>query len=81
MATRRALSGAEGAAQSARVTERLEGLIRPTRGAVIAAYWPIRGELDLRGWMRAIPATGARIWLPYGGYARDERASGARGDS
>lgn len=64
MATRRALSVAEGAAQSARVTERLEGLIRPTRGAVIAAYWPIRGELDLRGWMRAMHAKGARIALP-----------------
>jgi len=31
---------------------------------VVSLYWPFRGELDLRDWMRAAFAKGARVALP-----------------
>lgn len=31
---------------------------------VISGYWPIKGELDLRPWMAALHARGARVALP-----------------
>jgi 5-formyltetrahydrofolate cyclo-ligase len=33
-------------------------------GRAVSGYWPIRGEPDLRGWMAAIHAGGARVALP-----------------
>jgi 5,10-methenyltetrahydrofolate synthetase len=36
--------------------------LRP--GAVVAGYWPIRGELDLRPWLAALDARGHRVALP-----------------
>lgn len=64
MAARRVLSVSENAAQSARAAELLDEVAPPTPGQTIAVYWPIRGELDLRGWMRAAHDKGARIVLP-----------------
>ncbi len=50
--------------QSRLVAAELDPLIAPAAGMTIAAYWPIRGELDLRGWMTTAHAAGARIALP-----------------
>ncbi len=42
----------------------LDRLVNPAPGLIVAAYWPIRAEPDLRGWMAAAHARGARIALP-----------------
>lgn len=42
----------------------LEKRIAITKGVKIAAYWPIRSEPDLRGWMESAHAAGAQILLP-----------------
>lgn len=47
-AARRALSQADHRAQAARVMAALRTEIGPPEGRIIAGYWPIRGELDLR---------------------------------
>jgi len=36
----------------------------PVAGTVVSGYWPIKGELDLRPWMSALAAAGARLALP-----------------
>ena len=64
MATRRGLSADHLAAQSARVARALTRLISASPSLTIAAYWPIRGELDLRGWMGEMHDHGAQIALP-----------------
>jgi 5,10-methenyltetrahydrofolate synthetase len=42
----------------------LDSLIEPRPGLTVSLYWPFRGELDLRDWMRAAHKRGARIALP-----------------
>ncbi len=37
---------------------------RDVAGQVIAGYWPIKGEPDLRGWLDGMRAKGARVALP-----------------
>tara|TARA_R110002049_G_scaffold307712_2_gene509114 strand:- start:87744 stop:88388 length:645 start_codon:yes stop_codon:yes gene_type:complete len=64
MALRRALSPGELAAQSSKVAAALGTLITPQPNLTIAAYWPIRGELDLRGWMKMAHDQGALLALP-----------------
>jgi 5-formyltetrahydrofolate cyclo-ligase len=64
MQARRALSAHELAAQSACVADALTDLVVAHAGLTIAAYWPIRGELDLRPWMTAAHENGAQIALP-----------------
>jgi 5-formyltetrahydrofolate cyclo-ligase len=52
---------------AAAVAAQLDQLIptRTARGvAVVSVYWPFRGELDLRDWMRSATARGLRIALP-----------------
>jgi 5,10-methenyltetrahydrofolate synthetase len=39
-------------------------LIVPADGRIVSVYWPIRGEPDLREWMRARGEQGTRIALP-----------------
>jgi 5,10-methenyltetrahydrofolate synthetase len=34
------------------------------RGRVISGYWPIKGEADLRPWLTALDAAGAKVALP-----------------
>lgn len=44
-----------------------EGLPRwlgDPEGRVISGYWPIKGEADLRPWLAALDAAGARVALP-----------------
>ncbi|MFC0200327.1 5-formyltetrahydrofolate cyclo-ligase [Paracoccus rhizosphaerae] len=44
--------------------EGLGQIIASRAGMSIAAYWPIRGEPDLRPWMSTAHAAGARVLLP-----------------
>ncbi len=43
---------------------RLEQLVEARGARVVGAYWPIRGEPDLRPWMRAADARGLVVALP-----------------
>lgn len=42
----------------------LDGLLPEVDGLIVAAYWPIRGEPDLRDWIGSIRRRGARCALP-----------------
>ncbi|MEY8837496.1 5-formyltetrahydrofolate cyclo-ligase, partial [Cribrihabitans sp. XS_ASV171] len=42
----------------------LDIVVQATPGLIVAAYWPIRAELDLRGWMAAAHDRGMRLALP-----------------
>jgi 5,10-methenyltetrahydrofolate synthetase len=46
------------------VAGELDRLIPSTPGAIVSLYWPFRGELDLRDWMRSAAERGLRIALP-----------------
>lgn len=46
------------------VAAALDREINPGPGMTISLYWPFKGELDLRDWMRRASAAGARIALP-----------------
>jgi 5-formyltetrahydrofolate cyclo-ligase len=46
------------------VAGELDSLIEPRPGITVSLYWPFRGELDLRGWMRTTHDRGIRIALP-----------------
>jgi len=52
------------AAQTALIALQLDGLIPSASGTLVSAYWPIRGEPDLRPWLRAKCEQGMRIALP-----------------
>lgn len=60
----RALSSADRETATARLVASIRDTISPSQGMTIAAYWPIRGEPDLRPWMNEAHAAGARILLP-----------------
>jgi 5,10-methenyltetrahydrofolate synthetase len=53
---------------SARICERLDGLWRQqgrlTRDVIVSAYWPLRGEPDLRPWLGELHARGLVCVLP-----------------
>ena len=49
---------------AAAIAKQLDLEIRPRPGIVISLYWPFRGELDFRPWMRTAFDEGARIALP-----------------
>ncbi len=55
---------AERAAATEALVRKLGEVVVPRPGLRIAAYWPIRGEPDLRGWMAEADAAGARVLLP-----------------
>jgi 5,10-methenyltetrahydrofolate synthetase len=52
------------AALAAHLDSMLEERFGDPAGRVISAYWPIKGEPDLRGWMAGLHARGARVALP-----------------
>lgn len=60
----RALSAEERESATAALIEGLNRIVTPETGMSVAVYWPIRGEPDLRPWMRAADAAGARVLLP-----------------
>jgi 5-formyltetrahydrofolate cyclo-ligase len=67
-AERRALPVAERAGIDAALVRALDALLARRlphlTGRVVAGYWPIRGEPDLRPWLMALRARGAVIALP-----------------
>ncbi|MGB5558405.1 MAG: 5-formyltetrahydrofolate cyclo-ligase [Paracoccaceae bacterium] len=64
IAARLAVPADERARVAGEVAEVLDRLIAPGPGRIISLYWPFRGELDLRDWMRSAHERGARIALP-----------------
>ena len=52
--------------QSAIIVQRLEQIVAASSIAVpaVSLYWPIRGEPDLRPWMRILAGAGVRVALP-----------------
>ena len=68
LAQRRALDPATRRAASTAMAEHLQGLLvdlcGTLRGRVLSAYWPIKGEPDLRPLMRALDEAGVLLALP-----------------
>ncbi|PWE33283.1 5-formyltetrahydrofolate cyclo-ligase [Maritimibacter sp. 55A14] len=64
IAARQALPVADRQAADRRLAEELDRRLPESAGAVIALYWPFRGEPDLRGWAAARRDAGARLALP-----------------
>ncbi|WP_299656751.1 5-formyltetrahydrofolate cyclo-ligase [uncultured Jannaschia sp.] len=64
MEARRRISLIDRAAMNDMLVRALDELMTPRPGLRIAAYWPIRGEPDLRGWMARAHTAGATILLP-----------------
>lgn len=68
LAARAALAVAERQEIAAALGRHLDALLAEVvpdlRGRVVAGYWPIRSEPDLRPWMAALAARGARLALP-----------------
>ena len=60
----RALSSEERERATAALIAGLDRIVSLEAGMSVAVYWPIRGEPDLRPWMRAADAAGARVLLP-----------------
>jgi 5,10-methenyltetrahydrofolate synthetase len=64
IAHRMALPVEERTRVAAEVAAQLDQLIPAGSAAIVSVYWPFRGELDLRDWMRSANARGLRIALP-----------------
>lgn len=63
-ACRRKMPQAAQAEQAERVADVLDCLIPDPTGRVIAGYWPIRGEMDLRRWLARMHGADAQPVLP-----------------
>jgi 5,10-methenyltetrahydrofolate synthetase len=61
---RLALPAEERARRAERIASRLDGAVGPVSRRIVAAYWPFRGEPDLRNWMIRAIERGGRIALP-----------------
>jgi 5,10-methenyltetrahydrofolate synthetase len=64
IARRLARPAAERRAIGAQVAGELDELFTPDPKHLVSLYWPFRGELDLRDWMRGFIARGGRVALP-----------------
>jgi 5,10-methenyltetrahydrofolate synthetase len=64
IAARLARPAAERARVAAEVARELDRLIDIVPGTVVSAYWPFRGELDLRDWLGRVIERGGRAALP-----------------
>ena len=64
IAERLALSADEREARSNRIAGRLDRALGNVSGRIIGAYWPFRGEPDLRNWSIRLLERGGRIALP-----------------
>ncbi len=47
-----------------RIAERLDAVIGALAGRIVSAYWPFRGEPDLRDWLGHVSSRGGRTALP-----------------
>ena len=64
IAARLKISGDDRRKHATRVANELEQLIEIERNLIVSAYWPFKGEVDLRFWMREIIRRGCHIALP-----------------
>jgi len=64
IALRCALPAEDRALHAAAIARKLDEMILAGSNEIVSAYWPIRGEPDLRSWMRASCLRGLRIALP-----------------
>ncbi len=64
MDARRRISTQKRATMTTKLSETLDTLVAPRPNMRIAAYWPIRGEPDLRDWMTRAHGAGASVLLP-----------------
>lgn len=63
-AVRQSQSADERRSASAAIPVKLDEILGDVSGRTIAAYWPIRGEVNLHAWMAAVSTRGGRICLP-----------------
>lgn len=63
-ALRRELTVQEQSMQAGAVAGALDRVLEDMQGRTVAAYWPIRGELDLRPWLTRLREAGGRLALP-----------------
>jgi len=61
---RTALNAAERESMTARMAERIEDLLGDPHGLVVSAWWPFRGEPDLKPLLRRLGERGAVTALP-----------------
>jgi len=61
---RLALPGKKRLAQGGSIAERLLAELGDPTGLVVSAYWPFRGEPDLRGLLKQVIAAGGQAALP-----------------
>jgi 5-formyltetrahydrofolate cyclo-ligase len=64
IAARLALPSAYRTEQAAAIGAALDDLVPKSPESIVSVYWPIRGEPDLRPWMRARWQRGFRVALP-----------------
>ena len=64
LAARAALPLAQREVAAAAIAGHLENMLGEVAGKVIAGYWPIKSELDLRPWLSSLRARGAIVVLP-----------------
>jgi 5-formyltetrahydrofolate cyclo-ligase len=64
IAARLAIPGDARRAWSQRIAERLDAALGDIAGRIVSAYWPIRGEPDLRLWMEGLAERGGTSALP-----------------
>lgn len=61
---RLSMSAFDRAERTRRIEAGLDRAIGNVSGRIVSAYWPFRGEPDLREWMKGVSERGGRIALP-----------------
>lgn len=64
IAERLVVDAEERKARSGRIAMALDRAVGRVSGRIVSAYWPFRGEPDLRNWMIKVIERGGRIALP-----------------
>ena len=64
IAARIAAAAAQRQSWSASIAEGLDLAIGRVDGLIVSAYWPFRGEPDLRAWMKSVTGRGGTCALP-----------------
>ena len=64
IAARLALPAEERTDHARRIAADLDAIIPLAATTIVSAYWPFRGEPDLRGWMSTFRGEGIRVALP-----------------
>ena len=64
LAARQQMSVEERQSASRAIQARLEAVAGPLAGQTVSAYWPLRGEPDLRPWLAGLHQQGVRCAMP-----------------